>query len=138
MASEGIAERRQRCRGREKPAISSDAPESCLLLALWLPEPSIQGLSMVADCGEHCMGPRQVEEVSAGNLEIKGPLRGRQETRVVEPEQEGREADSGRQGCGPGKNPEQGGREPGCLPHCWAPPAEAVWSQPEAPPWTGH
>ena len=68
----------------------------------------------MAHCGEHCTGPRQVEEVSAGNLEIKGPLRGRPEARFVEPEQRGREADSGRQGCGSGKNPEQGGREPGC------------------------
>lgn len=108
LASEGIAERRQRSRGREKPAVSRGAPESCLPLALWLSEPSVQGLSVVAGRGEHCVGPRQVEEVSAGNLEIKGPLRGRQEARVVEPEQGGTEADSGRQGCGPGKNPGQG------------------------------
>ena len=138
LASEGIAERGQRSRGREKPGVGSGAPESCLPLALWLSEPSVQGLSVVAGLGEHCMGPRQVEEVSAGTLEIKGPLRGRQEARVAEPEQGGTEANSGRQGSGPGKNPGQGCREAGCPPLCWAPPAEAVRSQPGGPPWTGR
>lgn len=38
-ASEGIAERRRRSSRKGKTAISSDAPESCLLLALWLSEP---------------------------------------------------------------------------------------------------
>ena len=108
LASESIADKGQRSRGREKPAVSSGAPESCLPLALWLSEPSVQGLSVVAGRGEHCVGPRQAEEVSAGTLEIKGPLRGRQEARVAEPEQGGTEADSGSRGLAQEKTPDRG------------------------------